>query len=120
MTDEDAARRYPMIEPALSAPPAATDPRVLLLAPQDNCLVACQRLAACTILIIDGVPVRLSQDIELGHKLARRDIRADEKILRYGAPIGSASKNIRRGEHIHLHNLRSDYLPTHQIGQSHG
>lgn len=109
-----------MIKPAMSTSPAATDPRVLLLAPQDNCLVACRRLAACTILNIDGVPLSLTQDIELGHKLARHDIRAGEKILRYGAPIGSASQNIRRGEHIHLHNLGSDYLPTRQIGQAHG
>lgn len=90
-----------------------TDPRVLLLAPQDNSLVACESLAAGTTLMIDNVPVTLSERIELGHKLARRAIHVGEKVLRYGAVIGTATIDIARGGHIHLHNLKSDYLPTH-------
>ncbi len=90
-----------------------TDRRVLLLAPQDNSLVACESLAAGTTLTIDNVPVTLSGPIELGHKLARHDIHVGEKVLRYGAVIGTATVDIARGAHIHLHNLKSDYLPTH-------
>jgi len=81
--------------------------------------VACRTLAAGTLLNIDGVPLRLPDGIDLGHKLARCDIRAGEKILRYGAPIGSATRNIQRGEHIHQHNLRSDYMSTHTTGPAH-
>ena len=50
--------------------------------------------------------------IELGHKLARRALAADTRVLKYGAPIGSMKTAVARGEHVHLHNLRSDYLPS--------
>jgi hypothetical protein len=34
------------------------------------------------------------------------------KIIKYGVPIGSATCEIAAGDHVHTHNLRSDYLPT--------
>ena len=51
----------------------------------------------------------------LGHKLARRDIAAGEKIVKYDAPIGSATAAIRAGEHAHVHNIKSDYTPTYHL-----
>ena len=47
-------------------------------------------------------------------------IRAGEKVLKYGAVIGTATSDIGRGEHVHTHNLESDYLPTytHEAGKS--
>ncbi|MDQ3623094.1 MAG: UxaA family hydrolase [Verrucomicrobiota bacterium] len=50
--------------------------------------------------------------LPIGHKIAARSIAAGEKILKYGAPIGSATADIAAGEHVHTHNLKSDYLPT--------
>ncbi|MBQ6163006.1 MAG: altronate dehydratase [Clostridia bacterium] len=43
--------------------------------------------------------------LEDGHKYARRDIHAGENVIRYGYPIGTATKEIRAGEHVHCHNL---------------
>jgi len=91
------------------------DSRVLLLAPEDNCVAVAATLAAGTCLQIDGVMVVADAEIGIGHKLARRDIAAGEKILKYGAIIGSATRPIARGAHIHLHNLASDYLPTYTL-----
>lgn len=93
-----------------------TDPRVILLAPEDNCVVACRTLEANSVLVLDGLSITLATRIELGHKIARCDIAAGEAVLRYGAEIGSATCVIRRGEHVHLHNLKSNYLPTHLRG----
>ena len=59
------------------------------------------------------VPTRLP----LGHKVATRAIAAGEKVVKYGAPIGSAMRAIAQGEHVHTHNLRSDYLPTFARGE---
>ncbi len=92
------------------------DPRVILLAPQDNCVAVAATLQAGTRLLIDGVEVAV--EIGIGHKLARRDIALGEKILKYGAIIGSASRPIARGEHVHLHNLVSDYIPTYTLPAS--
>lgn len=91
------------------------DPRVLLLAPQDNCVAVAASLDAGARLQIDGVEITMGAAVGIGHKLARRDIATGEKILKYGAIIGSATQPIARGAHIHLHNLASDYIPTYTL-----
>jgi len=65
---------------------------------------------------IDGEAVALPQDIHLGHKVARRNLQPGDKVLRYGAIIGTATAPIAIGAHIHTHNLESDYLPTYTLG----
>jgi len=47
------------------------------------------------------------EEIPAGHKIALRDIREGELVLKYGHVIGRATKPIRVGEHVHLHNLQS-------------
>ena len=63
--------------------------------------------------------VQLEQPLGLGHKIAADDIDAGARIIKYGAPIGSATRQIRRGEHVHLHNMQSDYLPTYTLDEEH-
>lgn len=53
------------------------------------------------------VIVKSLQDIPLGHKIALKDIKAGEKVIKYGRPIGAATKDISAGEHVHIHNLKS-------------
>jgi len=53
--------------------------------------------------------------IGIGHKVARQFIAAGEKIIKYGVPIGSATKDIQRGSHVHVHNMKSDYISTYTI-----
>lgn len=51
----------------------------------------------------DNVKVSL----ENGHKYALRDIAKGEEVIKYGYPIGIASKDVHEGEHIHTHNLKT-------------
>lgn len=51
--------------------------------------------------------------LPIGHKVAARAIAAGEKIIKYGVPIGSATREIAAGEHVHTHNVQSDYIPTY-------
>ncbi len=95
--------------------PSSIDPRLLLLHDGDNVVVARSRIAAGEVVTLDGVRVPLGAALSIGHKLARRDIVAGEKILKYGAPIGSATAPIARGAHVHVHNVKSDYTPTHHL-----
>ena len=88
------------------------DKRLIQLHPCDNVLVVCQPLEAGAVLI-DGVMQHLAVPVAVGHKVARVDIAAGEKVIRYGAPIGSACKAIAAGTHVHLHNMKSDYIPPH-------
>lgn len=46
-------------------------------------------------------------DVPYGHKIALQNISAGEKIVKYGAEIGLATKDIARGEYVHVHNLDS-------------
>jgi altronate dehydratase small subunit len=97
-----------------------SDRRLVLLSPDDNCLVVAQALRDGDTVTVEGERVAIPRTIGVGHKLARRAIRAGEKVLKYGALIGTATADIGRGEHVHTHNLESDYLPTytHEAGKS--
>jgi hypothetical protein len=61
----------------------------------------------------------LRQPVKLGDKVAARDLAAGEIIRKYGVPIGSATRAIEAGEHVHLHNMKSDYLPTYTLEDDH-
>lgn len=63
-------------------------------------------------------------DVPYGHKIATRDIKLGESIVKYGEEIGIATKNIKKGEYVHVHNLdsmrgRGD-LPEGKGGRHHG
>lgn len=90
---------------------------LLLMSPEDNCLIARLELKAGAVVSIDGQAVTLAHDIHLGHKVARRDLRPGDQVLRYGAIIGTASAPIAIGAHIHTHNLESCYIPTYTLGE---
>jgi len=53
------------------------------------------------------VPIVTQQPIPFGHKVAIRAIACSEHVLKYGASIGVAVTDIRPGDHVHVHNLRS-------------
>ena len=53
---------------------------------------------------LDNVDINL----EDGHKYALRDIKAGENIIKYGNPIGHAIVDIKKGEHVHNHNIKTN------------
>ena len=46
-------------------------------------------------------------EIPMGHKVALKDIKEGEDIIKYAQVIGVASKDIRKGEHVHSHNMHT-------------
>ncbi len=46
-------------------------------------------------------------DITSGHKYALCDIKAGEPVIKYGFPIGSATCDICKGDHVHTHNVKT-------------
>lgn len=90
----------------------------ILLSPLDNIVVLARRGEAGDAIRFGaaaGETLRLATSLGLGHKVACRRIVAGEKIRKYGVPIGSATRDIEPGEHVHLHNMKSDYLPTYTL-----
>lgn len=53
---------------------------------------------------LDNVDINLDD----GHKYALRDIKAGEDIIKYGNPIGHATCDIKAGEHVHTHNVKTN------------
>lgn len=88
---------------------------LLRISEQDNVYVLLRSLTAGTCLRLGRRKIVCENSLELGHKIAAHDIAAGERIFKYGAPIGSATRHIRAGEHVHLHNIRSDYIPTYTL-----
>lgn len=41
------------------------------------------------------------------HKVALKDIKKGDPILKYGEYIGIASQDIKKGNHVHVHNVES-------------
>lgn len=89
-----------------------SDLRLLRLHAADNVLTVIRTLEAGETFDLDGARAQVAARLPIGHKVAARGIAAGEKVIKYGAPIGSATQAIAAGEHVHTHNLRSDYLPT--------
>ena len=85
----------------------------LLLHPNDNVLVCRAHAFAGQGITIDGETVTLPSDVEVGHKIARRPLRAGDKVIKYGAPIGSMTADVATAAHIHMHNMQSDYIASH-------
>src|SRR5688572_32679728 len=73
------------------------------LHPEDDVVIARMELAKGTLVSRENV--RALVTIPAGHKLAVRDIAQGAPVRRYNQIIGFATRPIRAGEHVHVHNL---------------
>lgn len=97
--------------------PKFSDPRLLLLSPGDTVFVLRDQIDAGETVWVEGLAVAFPTRLGLGHKIARVAVPAGDKVIKYGAPIGRASRAIAQGDHVHLHNLTSDYTPTYALNK---
>ena len=85
--------------------------KAILLNAKDDVATALTNLEAGEKVVVslgdERREVKLQEEIQLGHKLALRDIAKGETVLKYGVSIGNAAQDIRAGEHVHEHNLAS-------------
>ena len=66
----------------------------------------------------DGVKIELQDDIKAGHKVALRDIKKGEDIIKYGYPIGQAKEDISKGQWVHTHNTVTKLKGTMEYNYS--
>ncbi len=76
--------------------------RTLRLDRHDNVLVALADLAPGSSVTAE---VRCADRIPAGHKVAAAAIGAGEPVIKYGQIIGTATRPVRAGQHVHTHNL---------------
>ncbi len=58
-----------------------------------------------------GAEIEARQDIAVGHKIAVLDIPEGGRVTKYGEIIGFATCTIKKGDHVHIHNVVSAALP---------
>lgn len=56
--------------------------------------------------VVEGIT--LLEDIPQAHKVALKTIACGENIIKYGSPIGHATKDIKPGEHVHTQNVATN------------
>lgn len=94
--------------------------QVVLLHEDDNVLVAVAPVEVGDILPVAGGTVPAREGITVGHKIARYRLGAGDKVIKYGAPIGSMTVAAEAGDWIHMHNMKSDYIAAHSRGAGRG
>jgi (2R)-sulfolactate sulfo-lyase subunit alpha len=53
------------------------------------------------------IQVEARQDIPIGHKVALVDMQPGDTVVKYGIDMGSVVAPIRKGEHAHVHNIKT-------------
>jgi len=53
------------------------------------------------------IKVRAQNDIPIGHKLAIRELKPEDAVIKYSTDIGRAVAPIKVGEHAHVHNIKT-------------
>lgn len=83
----------------------------LIIAPDDDVVVAITALKAGENVVYvcrekqETFPA--VTDVPCYHKIAVHDIACGSVVRKYNQIIGAATKDIRKGEHVHVHNLDS-------------
>jgi len=47
------------------------------------------------------------EDVPIGHKIALVSIEQGETVIKYGEDIGQVIAPVAKGEHVHVHNLKT-------------
>ena len=53
------------------------------------------------------IRVQAKSDIAIGHKLAIRELKVDDTVIKYGVDIGRTVAALKVGEHAHVHNIKT-------------
>jgi (2R)-sulfolactate sulfo-lyase subunit alpha len=51
--------------------------------------------------------LKSKMDVPIGHKVALTDIKKGDTIWKYGQDVGVAKAKIAKGEHVHVHNIKT-------------
>jgi altronate hydrolase len=80
---------------------------ILAISARDNVATALEPLDRGRVVEANGISVTAGERIAAGHKIALCAIGSGEAVIKYGSPIGLASRDIAAGAHVHTHNVAS-------------
>lgn len=73
----------------------------------DSVAVALKFLPRGSEINVDGESICLLDDIPNAHKFALTDIKTDQSVIKYGNSIGIAKDDIKKGQWVHDHNIKT-------------
>lgn len=76
--------------------------------PRDNVAVCLQLAAKGDLFIIGDQQILVKEEIPVGHKMALIPIPEGENVIKYGELIGSATRTIDPGSHVHSQNMKTN------------
>jgi hypothetical protein len=83
----------------------------ILIYPRDNVVTLtealCQGDMACYQNGDDIIEITVNDEVPQFHKIAIENINRGKSVYKYGEVIGEASADIKKGSHVHDHNIRS-------------
>ena len=66
------------------------------------------QVCGCWLMLDDtSSKVKSDSEIPLGHKIALQDLKEGDTIIKYGHDIGKVVKSIKKGDHVHVHNVKT-------------
>lgn len=85
--------------------------KAVLIKATDNMATVTENIEPGTEVVIydEGrkIAITVLEKIPFGHKFAVRDIATGQAVYKYGEQIGVATKDIKMGQHAHVHNIES-------------
>ena len=89
-------------------------PNFLVHSPKDNVgvvvvegLKAGTRMAGVITETDSEIEATANHDIPIGHKVALKDFKAGDTVIKYGEDVGRIVADARKGDHIHTHNMKT-------------
>jgi (2R)-sulfolactate sulfo-lyase subunit alpha len=89
-------------------------PQFLVHSPKDNVgVVVVEDLKAGTKMLgvvtenDSTIHVTAKHDIPIGHKVALKDLKEGDTVIKYGEDVGRMIGKAKQGEHVHVHNHKT-------------
>ena len=91
--------------------------KYIILHSKDNCATSLKNIPQGIQIKFLEETIVIAQEIQMGHKFALNNINIGDKIIKYGEIIGIATVDIKKGEWIHTHNIKSANLGVKTDGR---
>ena len=80
--------------------------------PADSVVVCLRPFKKGEAIMVDDKEITIVEDIPMGHKILIKDTPEGADIIKYGYPIGHALKELKAGEWVNEHNLKTNLSGT--------
>lgn len=92
------------------------DYNAIKIDPADNVLVVIHEMKKGELIVLDGTcTFEAVESIPVNHKVALKNFKKGDEIVKYGSPIGVAITDIPKGGWVHNHNLSGEEILKNDI-----